>query len=124
MNKSRLIISSEKLKFFLFSVLLIISYIGISPLSDKNFDLELADTGGGNSLRQVIFIFLFIAVVSVTGIGAFKKIITMTFPIVIVFIFCILSIAWSHVPEISVRRVFLLLILSYSVMALVYSMNA
>ncbi|WP_188689760.1 O-antigen ligase family protein [Bowmanella pacifica] len=110
----------HRLASYTLSFLLVFSFVGLSPFATSSgLDIEMGDTGGGNFLRQLVFISLwassFFCFIKLSSVYEFKKIAWF----LVLVVWCILSIAWADHPSISVRRVFLLLITASTIFMLV-----
>lgn len=105
-------------------LLLCFVFIGLSPFAtSSNFEVDISTTGGGNYIRQLVFLSFFILSLFLffqkKDFSDFSKI-----PLFSAFmIWCLLSVIWADHPEISIRRVILLLITVSTIFMLVSCMS-
>jgi len=108
----------------LLGLLLSFVFVGLEPFSmGSNFDVDISTTGGGDAVRQLIFLLFFILAAAIfikkrdfTGI---RKM-----PLFVVFmIWCSLSFLWADHPSISIRRIALLLITVSTIFMMISCMS-
>ncbi|MBN7820222.1 O-antigen ligase family protein [Bowmanella yangjiangensis] len=108
-----------KASVFLMGLFFIYSYVGLSPFAEADFDLQLSDTGGGNFLRQFVFVLLFsLTFICFRKLGEKHDLYKIGGYIFLLF-WCLASVLWAEVPGVSIRRTVLLFITSSVVFMLV-----
>jgi O-antigen ligase len=118
--KSSLLLN-ERFSFyhFLFTIFLVVSLVGYIPFSNRSILTIAEGSGSGSIIRQFLFILMFF--LSIFFFSFNKKriaIIALPWPILIVFFWSALSLAWSLAPSIGLRR----LILTFIVTATIYNL--
>jgi O-antigen ligase len=108
-----------------FVALLLMSFIGMQPFALRNpaTDLEMGPytvTGGGDAVRQILYVFLILAI---GGFALWRKGLSVAAavpPMVTVLLFwCVLSASWAHAPDVAIRRAALAIIVTVSTMVCV-----
>ncbi len=104
-----------------FSALIFASYLFFSPVLAGAYNAEGQLSGGGDTLRQVVFVALFLAIAATTftanGIKAFLNV---PLALVAVLLWCWASVAWAIVPDVALRRV---LFTTIVILGVTYSVN-
>ncbi|MEN3157067.1 O-antigen ligase [Alkalimonas sp. NCh-2] len=114
----------QNLASLLLGLLLAFAFVGLSPFStNSGLEIELGDTGGGSFIRQLVFISFFAGSLTIflrnQRISELKKI-----PLLLIFMgWCFLSVFWADHPDISIRRVVLLLITVSTIFMLISCMT-
>lgn len=105
-----------------FLALLLMSFIGMQPFALRNpaTDLEMGPytvTGGGDSIRQVLYILL---VFAVGGFALFRRglgVLQVVPPMLVVLLaWCLLSASWAAAPDVAIRRAALAIVVVVSTM--------
>jgi O-antigen ligase len=105
-----------------FLALLLLSFVGMQPFALRNpaTDLEMGPytvTGGGDSIRQVLYLFLIVLTV---GFALWRRglgIVTVVPPVLmLLLIWCLVSASWAHAPDVAVRRAALAIVVTAATM--------
>lgn len=116
--------SSERLVAVLFVSFLLVCFVGFHPLGHIE-DLAIDDTGGSDVFRQLAFSVLGVLTASIALVAPGKWFVRLfSVPIVLTMFWCFLSAFWSPVPDISVRRLALAIIILTTVFACVSVLHA
>lgn len=95
------------------AIFLYVHLIGFSPFPEVNYGRDVTDTGGGNRLRQIIFLGLFLYTIMMLGVSKLPKFnfLLQNKTLVLLAFWFLLSSFWSDEPGITIRRsVFFLIV--------------
>lgn len=107
---------SPRLTFWVsaaFVVFLYLCFVGVVPFVDRAI-YELDETGGGDILKQVLFVLLGLAFAGFLAAQPQVRLRPMVTPMLVVTLgWALLSVGWSAVPDIALRRLILTLIVIF-----------
>jgi O-antigen ligase len=116
--------SNSRLFSLLLGVFLIITLVGFIPFSPRNTLVDVEATGAGSLIRQALYVLIF--ALSIIFFALSKKrlvIVSLPWPIIIVFAWSLLTLFWSDVPDIGFRRLMLAFIVCSVLYNLVFSLG-
>ncbi|WP_369982507.1 O-antigen ligase family protein [Thalassolituus sp.] len=106
-----------------FYLLMFLCFIGFEPFSINNETLLVEDTGGANTLRQVSFVGVFIALLLLTRMFRIELNFLSAAPLYLLVGLALISIAWSVSPVHTLKRSILLLIFVLSIHFIVLALG-
>lgn len=110
--------------------LLLLAFVGVQPFAIRNpaTDLEMGPytaTGGGDWIRQLFYVLLFLSIGAVAffrrGAALFKA---MPPAMLVLLLWCLLSALWAAVPDVTVRRAGLAIVVAVSTFLCVDTIGA
>ncbi|NQZ93765.1 MAG: O-antigen ligase family protein [Moritella sp.] len=112
-------INYYKISQWLFVLFIGFAFVGLTPFSGEKIQTELADTGGGNLLRQLVFIsFWILSIICFIKTGKYNglyKLKNFSF----LLLWCSISFLWAEEPSISIRRSILLVFTTTTLLMLI-----
>lgn len=111
----------DRLPNLCFSLLIFITFIGISPLTTGDYSGDGALSGTGDSARQATFIMMFVLIVATAVLtkGA-QFLLEVPIALAVLLLWCWASVTWAIEPAVSFRRV---LFTTIVVLSVVYCVN-
>ncbi|NRQ42160.1 O-antigen ligase family protein [Rheinheimera sp. YQF-2] len=112
------------LAHFLLCALLVFADVGLNPFSSQVSELRLDETGFSNALRQIVFLLIWVlSVVCFFKLGSVKDLLKFK-GLILILLWCALSVSWAAEPAISFRRIILLSVTTTTLMMLVSIIKA
>lgn len=108
--------------FLLVFVFLFVIFIGFNPFPYAAIkDVDVAETGGGDLLRQIFVTTIFlVCCYQLNSHGKLKEVFWMFSPLIIITLgWCLLSLSWSAAPFIGFRRFVLLILIMFSIFSFI-----
>ncbi|MEI9931230.1 MAG: O-antigen ligase, partial [Rhizomicrobium sp.] len=105
--------------------LLTLVFVGVQPFQERMPATDLITgpyqtTGGGDALRQILYLLIFASAVTLAFLRRGLDLITVVPPMLIAILsWCLLSALWAEAQDVAVRRAVLAIVLTFSVMLLV-----
>lgn len=105
-----------------FVALLLLAFVGMQPFAIRNpaTDLQTGPyqmTGGGDSIRQVVYLLIFASVVVAAFLRRGAGLVTLVPPMLLALLaWCLMSAAWAAAPDIALRRAGLAIVVALSTM--------
>jgi len=106
---------SEIYIYWAAAIFLYVHLVGFSPFPEVNYGRDVTDTGGGNRLRQIIFLGLFLFTIMMLSFSKLPKFnfLLQNSSLVLLAFWFLLSSFWSDEPEITIRRAIFFLIVCF-----------
>jgi O-antigen ligase len=105
--------------------LLILVFVGVQPFEERMPATDLITgpyqtTGGGDAVRQVFYLFVFVSAVTFAFLKRGFGLVTIVPPMLLAFLaWCLLSVFWAQAQDVALRRGILAIVLTFSVMLMV-----
>jgi O-antigen ligase len=105
-----------------FLALLLLAFVGLEPFAIRNpaTDLQTGPyqmTGGGDSIRQILYLLVFGAAVTAAFLSRGFAMVKIAPPMLSVLLaWCLLSAVWAAAPDVAVRRAGLAIVVALSTM--------
>lgn len=115
--------SGQRLLPLAFIAFLFVSFVGLTPFAEHTQLDDLSETGEGNIVRQLIYISLALLVSYLTFFRCKSDVRTLPRlipgPIILVLVWCAITLIWSPVPSIGFRRLGLTALIIFMTFAFV-----
>ena len=109
----------------IFLALLAMVFVGVQPFQERMPATDLITgpyqtTGGGDALRQILYLLVFVSAVTLAFLKRGFGLITAVPPMLIaILLWCLLSVLWAEAQDVALRRAVLAIVLTFSVVLLV-----
>ncbi len=113
----------------IFVGLLTMVFVGVQPFQERMPATDLIQgpyqtTGGGDALRQIVYLLVFASAVTLAFLKRGFGLITAVPPMLLaILLWCLLSVLWAEAQDVALRRAGLAIVLAFSVVLLVDSLG-